>query len=67
MVDIVRCERPSGKAVPVAGESKVRMERPWCGPFWRRLSDVHGICPKCKLTAGEHAYIAASWLTPMPC
>lgn len=41
----------------MAGSSKVRMECPWCGPFYRQLSDIHGICPKCKLTAGEHAYI----------
>ncbi len=37
-------------------ESRVRLECPWCGPFYRRQSDTHGICPKCHLTPAEVRY-----------
>lgn len=32
------------------------MECPWCGPYWRQQSDTVGVCPKCKLDAGEVRY-----------
>jgi ribosomal protein L37AE/L43A len=37
-------------------ESRTRLECPWCGPFYKRMSDTHGICPKCNLTPAEVAY-----------
>lgn len=58
MVDVVRCDAPKpGQAAPMAKPTRTRMECPWCGPYYRQQSDTLGVCPKCKLDAGEVRYV----------
>lgn len=57
MVDVVRCQTShSGHAVPMVEAPRSPVECPWCGPFYRRQSDIIGACPKCGLTPAEVAY-----------